>query len=453
MLSPTYMYGEINNSYILSLLVADKNHILEFFTLLPTKLIIYVIFILISTYILIIFRCYLITKLKTNLILSLLFISHLFFYQPIKLYINDFLTKTIDRTGNFIIKDLHNINVAYKGAKTEIKKQHAILKAKAQFKPQTTATEFDTYVVVVGESARRDALHAYGFNIANTPFFDNVPKVQFNNYIAIGGNTLISLSNMFILNYHKNSYAGNTVLDLANMAGFKTYWLSNQAEIGLYDSVVSGIGKRANHVHFLNYESFDPFQQDIDLLPHAQQAINQPTTNKKVIFIHLYGSHGPFCNRTKGKYDEFHVSDDLSCYVQSIKQTDALLQDIYQMLQQHKQQTNKEWAMVYFSDHGLTKNNDDANLYHGGGFKANYSVPFVLLNSKLTATSYINAQRSGFNFFDFFAKWLGIKDNLLPNNCNFISEDDCPNSNIVITPDNKEVDYFSLGDEDLNYFK
>jgi len=57
------------------------------------------------------------------------------------------------------------------------------------------------------------------------------------------------------------------------------------------------------------------------------------------------------------------------------------------------------------------------------------------------------------NFFDFFSDWTGIKDDLLPNECNFISEEPCHNSHTVVRHNNEEMDYFKLKDEKVNFFR
>jgi len=462
--SPCMVYGEINSDLVLNFLIADKSITSEFITTLPVKLFASIIFIFIATFALIKSRDYISVKNKTAYyILLAIVISHIFIYPPIKAYSKNVmrdkgetfhLTDLLYKNANFLIRDTIGIRIAYKSALSELDKQARALNAKPDWNPQTTQTDFDTYVVVIGESAQRDALHAYDFTIENTPFLSAIPRIQFNNYIAIGGDTVTSLSNTLVLNYHENGNIGNNIVDLAKLAGFKTYWLSDQNEVGMFDSIVSGIGKKAHHTHFLNFSnSKETIFDDTLLLPHIVQALQDKSEDKKVIFVHLYGSHMPFCNRTQGKYDEFYVNKKLSCYVQSIKQTDDLLKQIYHLLQQNKQQSQKEWAMVYFSDHGLAANSVEKTILHGQKYKANYEVPFSILHSKLTETIFINAQRSGPNFFDFFATWTGIKDDLIANQCNFISEEACPNSHYVIRHNNTQVDFFDLEDEKINYFK
>lgn len=53
--------------------------------------------------------------------------------------------------------------------------------------------KYHTYVVVIGESARRDALGAFGGHWDNTPFASSVNGNLFTNYIAASGSTQKSL--------------------------------------------------------------------------------------------------------------------------------------------------------------------------------------------------------------------------------------------------------------------
>jgi len=93
-----------------------------------------------------------------------------------------------------------------------------------------------------------------------------------------------------------------------------------------------------------------------------------------------------------------------------------------------------------------------SDIYHYALHKTSYEVPFVILNSKLTATKFIDVPRNGLSFLDFFAQWTGIKDELLLNNCNFVSEDVCPDSSKTIIYSN-ELNYLYLENEPHNYFK
>lgn len=90
--------------------------------------------------------------------------------------------------------------------------------------------KYQTYVVVIGESARRDALGAFGGHWDNTPFASSVNGLIFADYIAASGSTQKSLG--LTLNRvvdGKPQFQDNFVT-LANRAGFQTWWFSNQGQ-------------------------------------------------------------------------------------------------------------------------------------------------------------------------------------------------------------------------------
>ncbi|MDU1436049.1 MAG: sulfatase-like hydrolase/transferase, partial [Citrobacter freundii] len=110
--------------------------------------------------------------------------------------------------------------------------------------------KYHTYVVVIGESARRDALGAFGGHWDNTPFASSVNGYIFADYIAASGSTQKSLGltlNRVVDN--KPQFQDNFVT-LANRAGFQTWWFSNQGQIGEYDTAIASIAKRADEVQF-----------------------------------------------------------------------------------------------------------------------------------------------------------------------------------------------------------
>lgn len=83
---------------------------------------------------------------------------------------------------------------------------------------------------MIGESARRDALGAFGGHWDNTPFASSVNGLIFADYIAASGSTQKSLG--LTLNRvvdGKPQFQDNFVTT-ANRAGFQTWWFSNQVK-------------------------------------------------------------------------------------------------------------------------------------------------------------------------------------------------------------------------------
>jgi len=388
------------------------------------------------------------------------FISHAFLYETAVNLINKIIEDQ-NRSANFLVKNIMLSKNVYVQAKTFLEEHRGygnddLIARKPNWQPIAVNPQFDNYVVVIGESARRDTHQIYGFYINNTPFSASTPRIQFNDYISAGSNTIKSLRNTFLLDNVKNTNMSNNIVSLANAAGFKTYWFSNQGQFGDYDVAVTRIAKHAQKSHFYNlaYAS-DIRTKDTTLLPFIEEAIQEKTSSPKVIFVHLLGSHYHFCTRTDNQYDDFVINQNLSCYVQSIKNTDKLLADIYQMLQQDYKNNDKTFSMMYFSDHGLSFNptidiNEGNNLLYSD-HKANFQVPFVILGSNITTTKFIEKRRSALDFLAFYSDWLGVKDNLIETECDFFSEEECPKADWVGDL-SKLFKYSNLPDEPINFF-
>ncbi|MGF6191556.1 phosphoethanolamine transferase [Serratia sp. 2723] len=284
--------------------------------------------------------------------------------------------------------------------------------------------KYHTYMVVIGESVRRDALGAFGGHWDNTPFTSHVNGTLLLNYIAASGSTQKSLGITLtrVIN-GKPQYQDNFVT-LANRAGFQTWWFSNQGQIGEYDTAIASIAKRADEVQFLKNGDFeaDKNTSDETLLKMTAQVFAAPrTTAPQLIVLHLMGSHPQACDRTQGKYVDFVQSKETSCYLYSMTQTDNLLKQLYQQLRD----TGESFSMVYFSDHGLAfkeRGTKVQYLAHDDQFQQNFQVPFMVLSSDDTAHRLIKATRSANDFLTFFASWTGIKTKELTPKYPFLSE-------------------------------
>src|SRR5690606_37786121 len=191
----------------------------------------------------------------------------------------------------------------------------------------------------------------------------------------------------------------NNIVNLANTIGYKTYWLSNQGQIGVHESPITIMAKQADFSLFLNKGNSDNARNDFQLLDTFEEKLNEMTKKPKLIVLHLIGSHPYSCDRTNGEYNQFFMSKDFSCYIESIHNTDKLLEKIYKSLQKKDQ----SFKMIYFSDHGL-RITDDLSLSHGRRQKQAYEVPFVIWTNELEKKVEINANRMANDFLHLFSE-------------------------------------------------
>lgn len=305
--------------------------------------------------------------------------------------------------------------------------------------------KYHIYMVVIGESARRDALGAFGGHWNNTPFASKVNGTLFTDYVAASGSTQKSLGltlNRVVDN--KPQYQDNFVT-LANRAGFQSWWFSNQGQIGEYDTAIASIAKRADEVQFLKSGDFeaDKNTRDEALLKMTEQVFSTQRTQPQLIVLHLMGSHPQACDRTQGKYTDFVQSKETSCYLYTMTQTDDLLSKLYTQLQN----TGESFSMVYFSDHGLAfkeRGKEVQYLAHDDNFQQNFQVPFMVLSSDDKAHRIVKARRSANDFLSFFSQWTGIKAKEIVNKYRFMTNDKAPP--VYVTNFKlQKVDYNHLG--------
>ncbi|VGM95669.1 Putative phosphoethanolamine transferase ybiP [uncultured Avibacterium sp.] len=121
-----------------------------------------------------------------------------------------------------------------------------------------SCSHYDDYILVIGESARKDYHHAYGYPVANTPFLSTAKGTLIDGLTAGGTNTIASLKLMFT-KPNKQTWEGNyrlNFIDLIKSAGIKTYWLSNQGYLGQYDTPISAIANKSDEKIFFTRGRF-----------------------------------------------------------------------------------------------------------------------------------------------------------------------------------------------------
>ena len=307
--------------------------------------------------------------------------------------------------------------------------------------------KYHYYIVVIGESARRDALGAFGGHWDNTPFASAVNGTFFTDYVAASGSTQKSLGltlNRVVDN--KPQYQDN-IVTLANRAGFQTWWFSNQGQIGEYDSAIASIARRADEAQFLKNGDFeaDKNTQDTELLKMTSQVFATPRSQPQLIVLHLMGSHPQACDRTKGKYTVFVQSKETSCYLYTMTQTDDLLSQLYAQLHN----TGESFSLVYFSDHGLAfkeRGKKVQYLAHDDRYQQNFQVPFMVLSSDDKTHRIIKARRSANDFLAFFSQWTGITAQEIKKHYTFVSSQKA--APVWVTNFQlKKVDYNHLGSD------
>lgn len=289
--------------------------------------------------------------------------------------------------------------------------QMAELDAGTQIQPRWTINGVnnneDNYVIIVGESMRRDYMSLFGYPTPTTPFLDHVNGTFYSNYISTAPNTFESLPRTLALSDGKSSHISDNIITLAKAAGLHTHWFSNQGLIGQFDTPISKIAMFSEDHQFLKKGDYQSRNTDDDeLLPLLQTALTNNGSGNLYV-LHIMGSHSDFCERLGGEPPVFTSDNaELACYLSTYRKTDRFIAHAYRMLQE----THSPFKLIYFSDHGLSHRNIDGKLYlrHGGDTRQNYEVPLVVLSDTDQQRTFIDDPHSAFEFISLFAQQAGI---------------------------------------------
>lgn len=224
--------------------------------------------------------------------------------------------------------------------------------------------EAQTYVVVIGESS--SALHhGYcGYGRATNEFTDAVGGMfRFRGVRSPFAQTLpvLELALTFADDAHRSLiWEKGSVVDYFRDAGFEVSWMSNQ--YALDDTVVTALTSRADRNKCYNFGDMKRFEKaglDGDMLPDFEKAVLSPGAKKRIVFMHLIGSHSAYVNRYPSEFRHFTgqapgkslpaaKAQMLNAYDDSVRYTDWFVARCVEILRK----STAASYLLYFSDHG-----------------------------------------------------------------------------------------------------
>ena len=288
------------------------------------------------------------------------------------------------------------------------------------------------YVLILGESTARSHMGLYGYERQTTPRLDSMSNSlwRFNDVISPNAHTIESITKMFTLGNYENLdlIPKGSIIQLANAAGFKTFWLSNQRPVGINESLVTKIARSASEVKFTT-TMHGRHNRILDqaLLPELDAILKTSTQQPKFIIVHLAGTHMLYENRYPEDEQEFwdtpniaYTSEDnfriVNHYDNAILYTDFIIHDIIKKIEALKTKS----TVLFLSDHGeeLFQDADFAGHNEDVATKSMYDIPFFLWQSE----RYANDQSLIFDanrpymtddFFHTMAEVLQISSNVV----------------------------------------
>jgi glucan phosphoethanolaminetransferase (alkaline phosphatase superfamily) len=275
-------------------------------------------------------------------------------------------------------------------------------------------TGIENYVVIVGESARRSNMNLYGFGLDTTPVESRLRQsmLVFEHARAPASATVFAvpmiLSQASPDDFTETALADN-VINIANKTGFNTYWISAQGNSGKSNNYIVAIASLSQHVQWITT------RYDDDLLPEFDKALAAP--GRKLIFLHINGSHEMACDRYPASAAWFHTNNEYEdCYNNAIRFTDSFIGEVTKRL------NNSTSSLLYFSDHGLEKNPQLTSIYMHGSrnpSKEAFDVPQFIWYSPLALsnqprkTGEIQEPYSTADNYWLMLSWLGISTGII----------------------------------------
>lgn len=259
---------------------------------------------------------------------------------------------------------------------------------------QIEKTDEEVHVVILGESTTRSHLGIYNYYRETTPELTKIKDdlLVFNNVISPHAYSVGSLTKILTLGNYENpkKISEGSIIQLANSADYATYWLSNQRPIGPYESMTTKISLSAKTSKFLTTTiAGNSKVLDEVLIPEFEKVLNNDE-KRKVIFIHLMGTHHHYENRypkafakfkeqpkTKFQFQESFTK--INHYDNAVLYNDFIISKIIKRVKK----LNTKSTVLYFSDHGeemfsaLNMAGHNEDIYS----KQMFDIPFVLWQS------------------------------------------------------------------------
>lgn len=281
-----------------------------------------------------------------------------------------YMIRMVSCYGDFFLDNRYvPFQRAYASTKVALKNIEAYdeltSKLNADVHLEENQSKIKNIVFILGESTNRNHMGLYGYYLPNTP---NLQKMKddgdlyvFNDVISPHSTTIAVLSKLFTfchLEAEKDWYEYNNLIDIANAAGYKTFWLSNQESAGIWGNVAQIFAQHSSEHAFtrLRDSREDYGIVDGELFPLIEDAL-QRTADKNFFVIHLMGSHGLYYNRFPYAFSKFS-KDDVRLDVNDEKKTiiaqydNSIYYNDYVVNEIIKKFKDRETLVVYVSDHG-----------------------------------------------------------------------------------------------------
>jgi heptose-I-phosphate ethanolaminephosphotransferase len=256
-------------------------------------------------------------------------------------------------------------------------------------KRETPPAEPETYVLVIGESARSHNFSLYGYGRETNPRLQKVKNnlVVFKDVITQVAQTQHSVPLIITrgsLMDRTRTLRETSIVSAFREVGFHTYWLSTQQRETAM-AAISRYTKEADVVRFFER------QHDMALADSLENLLqqNNPST-KRFFLLHTLGSHFNLTSRYPRSFARFPDGEEsgllhgtsasvgyrelIGAYDNTILYTDHVLGEIIDSLQRRPGIK----ALFYVPDHGDNLRDDERD-YFGHAHSNEYDLPIPMI--------------------------------------------------------------------------
>lgn len=252
------------------------------------------------------------------------------------------------------------------------------------------------FVLIIGESLNRNHLSLYGYHRKTTPLLDQREDIfVYNDVVSYNSHTISSIFTMLTESDMENQKPYNESISLNDLfyhAGFKTFWLSNQFPIGIWDNAVYNLSQTFQTTHYTNNRGNSSFEStykspyDEILFKPFITALNGSSKNKFIV-LHLMGNHSSYNKRYTSDYEYFtnyssHKEKIINQYDNSVLYNDFVIDSLFSILSIYSNDNQQDIvSAIYLSDHGenvYDDNNDVGHGYSGQIPRSIVEIPFMV---------------------------------------------------------------------------
>jgi len=275
--------------------------------------------------------------------------------------------------------------------------KRGINKSKLSSMKYTAESNKNTVVWVIGESSTKSDWSLYGYERETTPMVESRKDrlLVFDNIYAAAPITVSAFERMLTPATMQKPKLWTTELDLLTMAkhaGYHVYWISNHTTDAY--GIMSIFANRADEVHMTNRgKARGEGSYDASVLPAYERALAD-TYEKKLIIVHLLGSHPAYQYRYPTEYAKFtnsfddavakHLSSEgiddwaigfRNLYDNSILYGDTIRYRLLELLEHSRDSNSSVW--LYHPDHGEDVSHHTNFSGHNKNVSEQWEIPML----------------------------------------------------------------------------